>query len=439
MDLKEACQIGNFERIRELFNKGTSIDAICHYACKEGQLDIVKFAFANGADPNAKKGVFLLQASEQGHYKVLHYLLAERNVSYKKKEAFQIACKRERFNCIKVFIDSEKGESRQLYLNNGLTFLCTQEDESTVSRNNIILYFLDEGAVLTARILNHVGHKKNFDLLKLLLRKEVSRCEKNGKKPMEIVFDWIPSCESTDFLQYVMEKWKQKPSHDQLQNASLQGNIPNLDYLLSKLDYAEVKSNYIESVILRIGLSHHMINLTKYGIQMLKKVILHPLGATKEKQEIVSNILERMICQCRDTDSIKLLVDEGAVLNDTMIDRILNSVEYINSERRFDHIIHYLLRSGVKPSSQSFRLSIRPIRFSVKIPNLLLRYNAPLPHVEDLLVWHHTRYFPLVLFTSEIGIFLSCVEKEKYLDMDSIVFDTIGNEIANAIENNMDF
>jgi len=51
------------------------LNEVLFYASKKGNLKVVKDVIASGVDPNAKEGLAIVLASENGHFNVVKYLV----------------------------------------------------------------------------------------------------------------------------------------------------------------------------------------------------------------------------------------------------------------------------------------------------------------------------------------------------------------------------
>lgn len=418
MDLKEACKVANFDRIIELFTNGTSMNVICHYACEEGCLDVVKFAFANGVERDSVKGRWLHVATQNRHSDVLRYLLKEQHVTYNKEKVFEIACKQgaplshpEDLNCIKVFLESvEEERDRRMYLNVGLNLILREKQPAI----ELVSYLFDQGANPNTNSLDYLG-KNNVELLKVILQKVVLRCANLGTQPSHSVICRICAYGSLELLRNVFERWSIPLHFQHMQFASEHENIANMEYVLSKFENFEQRLQRLGES-LTCALQQRKLNLLKHTIRMLK-------NETQDKN-LISSILGTKLLDVYEFESAKYLMDEGADIPENLVDQIMHNI-YKRRDERYS-MVKYFLSKGAKPSKESLKIAMayEIPSDNPKLVKLLLRYNAPIPAIEEMFRFP-LLYISLLLFVPNITDFLGCVQEEKFLDVDSIVFKNI--------------
>ena len=81
MDIIEAAEDGNLQRVQELIRNGADVHAQDEQALIEasryGHLPVVEYLLAHGANIHAQDDQALIDASRNGHLPVIEYLLAQ--------------------------------------------------------------------------------------------------------------------------------------------------------------------------------------------------------------------------------------------------------------------------------------------------------------------------------------------------------------------------
>lgn len=118
MVLLYACKYGQLHIVKYLYEEGLDFSFNNHHplrmACLNSQLDIVKFLVEHGSDVDCQNGYPLMSASYGGHFEIVKYLVENgADIQSSQNYSVQYACKMKHFEIAKYLIKKGAYFNRQ--------------------------------------------------------------------------------------------------------------------------------------------------------------------------------------------------------------------------------------------------------------------------------------------------------------------------------------